>query len=147
MHVSDIERGDVLVFSDPTPDAGSERGLIGGVLHWLGEGIGVAQPEDEDFIKRVGALPGQTWEIRSGELFVDGEAIDEPYLNTPNDSRSFGPQTVPGDMLLMLGDNRLASGDSRFSPNEGGLGYVPVDTVIGKAFVIMWPPSRAGGVD
>ena len=47
-------------------------------------------------------------------------------------------------MLLMLGDNRLHSGDSRFSPEEGGLGYVPEDKVIGKAFVIIWPFGRAG---
>ena len=66
LHLSDIERGDILVFSDPTPEPDADRGLIGGALHWLGEGIGVAQPEDEDFIKRVGALPGQTWEIRAG---------------------------------------------------------------------------------
>jgi signal peptidase I len=146
IRVSDIERGDILVFSDPTPDPSDERGLVAGALHWLGEGIGVAQPEDEDFIKRVGAMPGQTWEIRSGELYVDGEPIDEPYLNEPTDSRSFGPQTVPDGMLLMLGDNRLRSGDSRFSPEEGGLGYVPVDNVIGNAFVIIWPLSRIGGL-
>ena len=77
-------------------------------------------------------------------LYVDGAPIDEPYLNEPFDTRSFGPQTVPDGMLLMLGDNRLHSGDSRFSPEEGGLGYVPEDKVIGKAFVIIWPFGRAG---
>ena len=46
----------------------------------------------------------------------------------------------------MLGDNPLESGDSRLSPAEGGLGYVPIDKVIGKAFVIVWPPSRAGWI-
>ena len=46
----------------------------------------------------------------------------------------------------MLGDNPLQSGDSRLSPAEGGLGYVPIDKVIGKAFVIVWPPSRAGWI-
>ena len=66
MHISDIDRGDILVFSDPNPEPGDDRGVVGGFFHWLGEGIGVAQPEDEDFIKRVGALPGQTWEIRAG---------------------------------------------------------------------------------
>lgn len=146
MHLTDIDRGDILVFSDPTPEPGTDRGPIDGALHWLGEGIGVAQPEDEDFVKRVGALPGETWEIRAGQLFVDGVPIDEPYLNEPKDSRSFGPQTVPDGMLLMLGDNRLRSGDSRFSPEEGGLGYVPIDNVIGKAFVTVWPPSRVGGL-
>ena len=145
LYVSDIHRGDVLVFSDPNPRPGTERGIVGGFLHWLGEGVGVAQPQDEDFIKRVAALPGQTWEIRAGRLYVDGEAVDEPYLKLPTDTASYGPETVPDGMLFMLGDNRLESGDSRFAPPQG-LGYVPIDTVIGKAFVKIWPPSRAGWI-
>lgn len=145
LHVSDIHRGDVLVFSDPNPVPGAERGLLGGFLHWLGEGVGVAQPEDEDFIKRVAALPGETWEIREGQLYVDGKAVDEPYLQLPTDTASYGPETVPDGMLFMLGDNRLESGDSRFQPPQG-LGYVPIDKVIGKAFVKIWPPSRAGWI-
>lgn len=144
LRVSDIQRGDILVFSDPNPQPGVEPGAVSGMLRWIGEGIGVAHPEDDDFIKRVAALPGQAWEIRSGQLFVEGEAVDEPYLNTPADTRNYGPDTVPDGMLLMLGDNRLQSGDSRFPPDEGGLGYVPIDTVIGKAFVVVWPPSRVG---
>jgi signal peptidase I len=145
LHVSDIHRGDVLVFSDPTPGPGSDRGLVGGFLHWLGEGVGVAQPQDEDFIKRVAALPGQTWENRKGVLYVDGAVVEEPYLKLPTDTASYGPETVPDGMLFMLGDNRLESGDSRFPPPQG-LGYVPIDKVIGKAFVKIWPPSRIGWI-
>jgi signal peptidase I len=146
LHVSDIQRGDVLVFSDPDPEEGARRGAVGGFLHWLGEGVGVAQPQDEDFIKRVAALPGQTWEIREGgRLYVDGEAVAEPYLNLPTDTQPYGPETVPDGMLFMLGDNRLHSGDSRFEPPVG-LGYVPIDKLIGKAFVKIWPPSRSGWI-
>ena len=145
LHLQDIHRGDVLVFSDPHP-TGSGRGVIGGFFHWLAQGVGVAQPENPDFVKRVGALPGETWEIHGGTLFIDGKAIDRPYLSPDVDRRSFGPQTVPDGMLLMLGDNPLDSGDSRFPPTEGGLGYVPLDTVIGKAFVRVWPPSRMGWI-
>jgi signal peptidase I len=138
-----IERGDIIVFGDPTPTA-EHRGLLGGIVHWLGEGIGVVRPANDDFIKRVIALPGETWEIRDGVTYVNGERLDEPYLNQAEpDTRSFGPQTVPDGMLFVMGDNRLHSGDSRFPP-PGGLGYIPIDKVIGQAFVIIYPPSRMG---
>jgi signal peptidase I len=145
--IGDIDRGDVVVFSDPTPGSADERGILGGALHWLGEGLGLAQPADEDFIKRVIGLPGDTWEIRSGRLYVNGRRVREPYVNPEGrDTRSFGPDRVPDDMLFVMGDNRLYSGDSRFDPPEG-LGYVPRDNVIGEAVVVVWPPSRAGGID
>lgn len=139
----DIELGDIIVFADPTPTP-QDRGFLGGVVHWLGEGIGVVRPADDDFIKRVIALPGETWEIRRGVTFVDGTKIDEPWVNAADpDTRSFGPETVPDGMLFVMGDNRNHSGDSRFAP-PGGLGYIPIDKVIGQAFVIIWPPSRMG---
>jgi signal peptidase I len=143
---SDITYGDVVVFSDPHPAPHEDRGLVGGFAHWLGEGIGVARPEDDDFIKRVVALGGDTWEIRRGVLFVNGARVREPYLAPERDSRDFGPETVPDGMLFVLGDNRMHSGDSRFPP-PGGLGYVPEDKVIGEAFVIAWPLGRIGGID
>ena len=99
---------------------------------------------DRDLIKRVIALPGETWEMRDGATYVNGRKLDEPYVNQADlDTRSFGPQTVPDGMLFVMGDNRNHSGDSRFPP-PSGLGYIPIDRVIGQAFVIIWPPSRAG---
>jgi signal peptidase I len=139
----DIERGDIVVFSDPHPAPGEERGLVGGVLHWLGEGVGLARPADEDFIKRVIGLPGEVVEIRDGVTYIDGSAIDEPYLTGPKDTRSYGPRAVPDGMLFVMGDNRTDSADSRFQP-PAGLGYVPEDKVIGQAFVIVWPPGDWG---
>jgi signal peptidase I len=139
----DIERGDIVVFADPTPTP-QDRGIVGGLVHWLGEGIGVVRPADDDFIKRVIALPGETWEMRNGVTYVDGRKLFEPYVNPADpDTRSFGPETVPDGMLFVMGDNRNHSGDSRFPP-PGGLGYIPIDRVIGQAFVIIWPPSRVG---
>ena len=140
---SDIHRGDVIVFSDPHPGPHQGRGAIGGFLHWLAEGIGVAQPENPDFIKRVIGLPGDTVEIHAGVVFVNGERLDEPYLDAERDTRSFPKRTIPDGMLYVLGDNRAHSGDSRFEPPEG-VGYVPIDKVIGKAFVKVWPPDRWG---
>jgi signal peptidase I len=143
--IGDVQRGDVIVFSDPNPEPHEDRGLIGGVLHWLGEGIGVAQPADEDFIKRVIGMPGDVVEIRRGRVIVNGEELDEPYLHPKEDTRAYGPERVPDGMLFVLGDNRLASGDSRFQP-PGGVGFVPEENVIGKAFMIIWPAGRWGGL-
>ena len=145
LHVSDIQRGDVVVFSDPYPKPGADRGPIGAALHWLGEGIGVAQPENEDFIKRVIGLPGDVVELHDGKLFVNDEQVDEPYLNREIDTTPYGPETVPDGMLFVLGDNRANSGDSRYEPPVG-VGLVPMDKVIGKAFVIVFPPSRWGSL-
>jgi signal peptidase I len=133
------QRGDIVVFEDPHPGRQPDRGLIGGFLHWLSEGLGFARPANEDFIKRVIGLPGETVELRHGILYVDGKRIPEPYLHGPPDRRDYGPVTVPPDSLFVLGDNRLNSNDSRY-----GLGFVPRDKVIGEAFVIIWPPSDIG---
>lgn len=139
----DVGRGDVIVFENPNPNDLPDRGAIGGVLHWLGEGIGVAQPENEDFIKRVIALPGETIEIRDNVVLIDGEPLEEPYLppRAHLDNGDMKPRTVPEGSLFVMGDNRGNSADSRY-----GLGFVPIGNVIGRAFIVIWPPSSIGGV-
>ena len=135
------DRGDVIVFSDPQGRPGPDRGIIGGFVHWLSSTLGIERPEHEDFIKRAIGLPGETVELRDGRLFVDGVQISEPYLKGAVDTRDYGPVRVPEGALFVLGDNRLNSNDSRF-----GLGFVPVDKVVGRAFAIVWPPSRVGWI-
>jgi signal peptidase I len=139
----DIHRGDVIVFENPNQEVLPDRGAIGGFLHWLGEGIGFAQPENEDFIKRVIGLPGETIEIRDKVVYVDGEPLAEPYLTraAKNAMSDYALTEVPEGKLFVMGDNRGNSADSRY-----GLGFVPVDRVIGNAFVVIWPPSHLGGV-
>jgi signal peptidase I len=141
--LGDVHRGDIIVFSNPHPGPATDRGLVGSILHWLGEGIGVAQPENKDYVKRVIGLPGDVIELHDGTLYRNDEVVAEPYLDPEPDTHAFGPVTVPDGMLFVLGDNRAHSGDSRFPPPTG-LGWVPQDTVIGKAFVIVYPPSRWG---
>jgi signal peptidase I len=98
-----------------------------------------ATPEPEVFVKRVIALPGQTWEIRGGTVYVNGRALREPYVAT-RDDRSFGPGTVPPGKLFVLGDDRPQASDSRFP----AIGYVPTSDVIGRAIARVWPLGRAG---
>jgi signal peptidase I len=142
---SEVTYGDVVVFADPHPGPATDRGVLDGFVHWLGEGIGVARPAHDDFIKRVAALEGDTWEIADGVLFVNGRRVREPFVAGEGDRRDFAPETVPKGMLFVLGDNRAHSGDSRFPPPTG-LGYVPEDAVLGEAVVIAWPIDRIGTV-
>jgi signal peptidase I len=123
------------VFSNPHPEELPERGAVSALLHWLGEGIGFAQPADEDFIKRVIGLPGETIEIRDNVVYIDGEPLAEPYLtDAARQSNGDFPETrIPQGHLFMMGDNRGNSADSRY-----GLG--------GRAFIVIWPPSDFGGV-
>ena len=93
-------------------------------------------------------LPGETIEIRNKQVFVDGKPLDEPYVHfieaplRPDDPEysqggdnlreSWGPQTVPAGQLLVLGDNRDNSRDSRF------WGFLPIDQVKGRALIVYW---------
>ena len=133
----DPRRGDIIVFSNPNPEATPSRGFVGGFFHWLFQGLGFQQPENEDFIKRVVGLPGDVVEGKHGFVYVNGVKLNEPYLT--QHTQPFPATTVPAGKLFVMGDNRGNSLDSRF-----GLGFVPIDNVIGKAFVKIWPPSRTG---
>ncbi len=86
-------------------------------------------------IKRVLGFPGENVEIRSGVLFIDGQRIDEPYLEGDAGS-NFGPEEVPAGKFFVLGDNRGISNDSR------RIGFIPQDRVIGKALLLFYPPSK-----
>jgi signal peptidase I len=107
-------------------------------------------PEDptRDFIKRVIGLPGETVEIRDKVVLVNGVALDEPYAHFIEPSQGsddaesglrfdhgrppWGPETVPAGHLLVLGDNRDNSRDSRF------WGFLPIDQVKGRALLVYW---------
>lgn len=91
-------------------------------------------------IKRVIAVAGQSVDIVDGKVIVDGEVLDEPYLDdvdtTPGTVAM--PLVVPEGHVWLMGDNRPNSGDSRF------LGPQPVESVHGRAFAIYWPLSHVG---
>ncbi len=99
-----------------------------------------AQNFNEAFIKRIIGLPGDTVEVKRGEVRVNGKLLREFYIKEkPN--YNYGPVTVPEDNYLVLGDNRNNSYDSHY------WGFVPKDKIIGRAFVRFWPPQRMGGID
>jgi len=129
-------RGDVIVFQDPHPGPQPDRNPVSAFWHWLIQGLGVSTDPQKDFIKRVIGLPGDTVKMENGAVFVNGKPLDEPYLSPNKDFRPFAQVTVPADTLFVMGDNRPDSNDSRY-----GLGFIPEDKVVGRAFVIIWPPS------
>ena len=103
----DVERGDIIVFHYPM------------------------DPEQE-LIKRVIGLPGDTINVQNGIVSVNGQSLEEPYIAAA--PAYSGEWMVPDGHLFVLGDNRNDSSDSH------SWGYLPFDKVVGKAVVIYWPP-------
>jgi signal peptidase I len=134
--LGDPQRGDVVVF-DRTPD--TEESLVGALLRNLAESVGVRTPE-ADLIKRVIGLPGETVAIRDNTVLIDGVPIAEPYLRDVARTSNMEPLTIPDDEYFVMGDNRSRSLDSR------SFGPISRDEIVGKAFVIIWPTSRWGGL-
>ncbi len=98
------------------------------------------QPRDpsQDYIKRIIGLPGETVRIMEGQVLIDGQALDEPYIN--DIPRYAGSWAVPENALFVLGDNRNNSSDSH------SWGPLSIDNVIGKAIFIYWPFSELGKI-
>jgi len=115
-----------------------ERGDI--VVFWPTERLRRDNPSLKDaFIKRVIGLPGDKVEVRSGQVYVNDQPIEENYIAEPP-GYDWSPEMVPADQYLVLGDNRNNSYDSHF------WGYVPRENIIGRAAVRFWPPDRLGEV-
>ena len=120
----DVNRGDVVVFERPASEAPS------------------AIPE---LIKRVIGLPGDAITFRGGRVYVNGTPLDESYLPSgvttsadfaPNRCTVEAPCLVPPSAVWVMGDNRNDSKDSRY------FGPIPESSIVGRAFVIVWPLSR-----
>lgn len=114
-----------------------DRGDI--VVFWPPEGLFPEGRRRDAFIKRVIGLPGDTVEVKDGTVFINDEPLQEQYIKAPPDY-VWGPETVPTDSYVVLGDNRNSSYDSH------SWGFVPKENIIGKAVVRFWPPSRLGGL-
>ena len=99
-----------------------------------GEIIVFRYPDDpaKDFVKRVVGLPGETVAVRSGTVYIDGEALREPYLQR-SDRSSARKLTLGAKEYYVIGDNRRNSNDSR------SWGVVPEDNIVGRVFLVYWP--------
>ncbi|OLP18751.1 signal peptidase I [Leptolyngbya sp. 'hensonii'] len=114
------ERGDIVVFA-PTDKLREQK-------------------FKDAFIKRVIGLPNEKVEVKGGRVYINDRPLREQYIfETPN--YQWGPQIVPPDSYLVLGDNRNNSYDSHY------WGFVPRDHIIGRAIVRFWPPDRMGELD
>ena len=150
--VFDVHRGDVVVFKDPgtwlqgmaTPDRTPFQQAVTDGLTFIGL---LPQDAGEHLVKRVIGVGGD--HVRccdaEGRITVNGEPVDEPYLK-PGSVPSVieFDQIVPDDFLWVMGDNRAHSSDSRYNGGSPGGGFVPLDNVVGTAFVKVWPFGSIG---
>jgi signal peptidase I len=153
----DLRHGDVIVFRDPghwldgQPPLVSTDGWVADVLTFVGLMPGDA---GEHLVKRVIGLPGDTVACPDphGPVYLNGVPLDEPYLEPGVEGCDGSPRdaswtvTVPADRVWVMGDNRPGSRDSRFHTVEPGGGSVPMENIVGSAFVTVWPLSHWGGI-
>lgn len=136
---SDPESGQVVVFVSPYGEQAPriDRGPVGNFFNGIAEGLGLKSTE-KDFIKRVIATEGQTIQIKDGAVHVNNRRLSEPYLHDSSPMPDYGPTRVPKDRIFVMGDNRNNSQDSRY------FGPIPESSILGRAFILIWPPGRFG---
>lgn len=104
-----------------------------------GDIVVLRDPRDPErkLIKRLVGLPGETVEIRRGQVYIDEQKLDEPYIASPG-QYSLSPTVLSADHYFVLGDNRNNSSDSH------NWGAFPGERIVGKAWLSYWPPSLWG---
>lgn len=107
------QRGDVIVFEPPNRPG-------------------------EDYVKRIIGLPGERIEIKQGQVFINGELLQEPFEPLPGSYTMPNAITVPPNQVFVLGDNRNNSNDSH------NWGTLPIENIVGRAWISYWPPSEWG---
>ncbi len=147
-HVRDIARGDIIVFSGqdswgpdaPPPSSDPVVRIFDDVL----SGIGL-QNSQTYYIKRVIGLPGDHVACcTDGKVTVNGVPLSEEsylYPGNPPSTVKFN-EMVPAGHVWVMGDHRSDSDDSRYHPGDPGGGAIPESQVVGRAFLIIWPPSQ-----
>ncbi len=141
----DPGRGDLVVFEKKLPgftgtDEADDESVFGDIVNAFRELFGFPTGTSQDFIKRVVGVEGETVSGRDGEVLVDGEPIEEPWLPEGLETAPFLPIKVGEDEVFVIGDNRSDSEDSR------SFGPIPEANVVGRAFLLVWPPADFGGL-
>jgi signal peptidase I len=154
----DLRRGDVVVFKDPgdwlkdQPPVGGEAGWLNDVLAFVGLSPGDV---NQHLVKRVIGLPGDTVECptQDGPVYVNGKMLSEPYVVPDVGPCNIGIRpwepwsvTVPKGYVWVMGDNRINSSDSRYHMDEPGDGAIFIKSIVGAAFVVVWPTDDWGGI-
>ena len=153
-----IQHGDIVVFRDPggwlPPSVPTNQNPIAAAWDAALSFVGLSAPDSNDhLIKRVIGLPGDhvTCCNALGQMSVNGVPLKEPYVLLPPGSQAVSgitfDVTVPKGSLWVMGDNRYNSADSRYHVNDPGKGFVPINNVVGRAFVISWPVDRWSWLD
>lgn len=154
-----IEHGDVVVFRDPggwlPPQTPMEQNPIVAGVDWVLSVVGLSAPDSNDhLIKRVIGLPGDHVVCCNalGQMSVNGIPLsEEEYVSLPPGDTKVSKDDfdviVPENSLWVMGDNRYNSKDSRYNESTPGKGFVPIDNVVGRAFVISWPLDRWAWLD
>mgnify|MGYP005854768431 CR=1 FL=1 len=136
-HLRAPRRGEIIVFRfDPNQPANWTQGgnFLARSLDLLAEVLNITHQESLPFIKRVVGVGGDTVELRDGQLYLNGELYEADYQYVQDNAS--GRWEVPEGTVMVMGDNRPNSNDSR------RWGFVPLQAVLGRAVVIWWPPSR-----
>ena len=153
------DHGQIIVFRDPggwlPPSTAAPRPAIVEAVDWLLSLVGLSAPDSDDhLLKRIIGLPGDHVVCCNaiGQITVNGVPIDESdYLKLPGGETAASGDpfdiVVPEDSLWVLGDNRYRSKDSRYNQDQPGKGFVPIENVVGRAFLITWPLDRFGMLD
>lgn len=135
------QRSDIVIFLNPAlSEEDLEETIPEAIIRSVLEAVGVRTRGEDDLIKRVVAVGGETVAIRDGLLHVDGVAYREPYLADDAGMHDFAEVTVPEGSVFVMGDNRNESLDSR------RFGPIPVAEIVGKAVLRIWPLDRLGGL-
>ncbi|MFS1513763.1 signal peptidase I [Chengkuizengella sp. SCS-71B] len=138
----DFDRGDIVIFTEEKQTGGFWSSSIGIQLDDYVDKVTNGEPRKR-LVKRIIAIPGDTIDIKEGQVYINGEIIDEPYVKSDKTfSRNVElPIEVPEGEVFVMGDNRMISRDSR------DIGPIDITTIEGKAIFKMWPINEIGLID